>query len=449
MRWMRRLPLSSFTYETIGLHRVPNGVLVTGSRGFVNGAQANVRAELTQFNARGRVRWSRIFGNRDAIGYSVAPLRDGSYALVLNQHRIQPGQPVPRYYAYDHTIVKVTPGGDSLTQVHVGEWGYHDEARKIIATSDGGVAIVGWRNQPNNRPRQAVFVKLDSALQEEWRYIIRGTSGTNGSGPEFTDAQEVVNGHFVLAGRTNGAYLLTDVGPPAPGDTVAAVSWQWQPGIETWRMLYEANGTAYLSGRGQQPGTRGFDGAVQRISGLPQAVAVDYCGRPPVLPLPTHGPLNGGATMDFALDSAATVAGPRYAEVSLVTWEWGDGSPVDTGWVVRHTFASPTPVRVRVCATNNLFCRSCRELYPLGTNAEVLAPVVSVVPNPSADGRYWVRAERQEPAEAEVRDALGRVVGRQRLSGEGLVDLQGQPGGVYLLRLTWGNGRMVVRRLVR
>ena len=158
------------------------------------------------------------------------------------------------------------------------------------------------------------------------------------------------------------------------------------------------------------------------------------------------------STLPFALDSVATGAGPRYAVVDEVTWDFGDGSPVAHGWQVSHRYASPAPVRVRCTVTNNLFCSTTAELFPFGPTATAAehppGTAVAVFPNPSATGAFTVRGALG--ATYAVVDATGRTVAAGTATGpETVIDLSAHATGVYALRLTWPDGRLRTRRLVR
>ena len=143
-----------------------------------------------------------------------------------------------------------------------------------------------------------------------------------------------------------------------------------------------------------------------------------------------------------------TSPGPRHGEISVVTWDFGDGSPIAEGWQVAHVFTSPTSVRVRVCVTNNLWCQTCDDLYPLGTSPNLLELPIALYPNPSTAGRFTLRLP--SPARLIVTDALGRPLQQASMqAAETILDLSHQPSGLYLLRLTWPDGRTLTRKLLR
>ncbi|WP_400194009.1 T9SS type A sorting domain-containing protein [Hymenobacter sp. B81] len=96
---------------------------------------------------------------------------------------------------------------------------------------------------------------------------------------------------------------------------------------------------------------------------------------------------------------------------------------------------------------------------PITANREpALTGVLAAYPNPSQDGRFRLRAERDFDVAAAaftVTDAAGRVVLRQpaispAAVGDGReIDLHGRPAGVYALQLETPRGTVVRRLLVR
>ena len=74
---------------------------------------------------------------------------------------------------------------------------------------------------------------------------------------------------------------------------------------------------------------------------------------------------------------------------------------------------------------------------------------VHVWPNPAPDGRFTVGG-LGAGATLTVSDALGRLVWRRVARGaEAGVDLGSRPAGLYLLGVTWVDGRIVTKKLLR
>ena len=182
---------------------------------------------------------------------------------------------------------------------------------------------------------------------------------------------------------------------------------------------------------------------------------VNYCATPPGPPAAAYQIIRPDSLL-FSLDATATDPGPQYAEISRVDWDWGDGTPADSGRIVGHRFASPTPVRVRCRVTNNLFCTSTTDLFPFGPltgvqEAAEWAASVSVYPNPSASGVFAVRVgSGAGGATLTVFDAVGRPVRQVAGTGEETrVDLSSFSAGVYVLRVRWPDGRATTKKLLR
>jgi hypothetical protein len=371
---------------------------------------------------------------------------------------------------FDWHLQRITSRGDTL---HTAFWGSKrtlERAWGLSPTPDGGVILSGDRTvyapQLSQRRTVACVVKFDSLLRPQWQVRRPATYYPGGSSLEHV--YPLANGHYFAGGYTavlnagsTTAYhyegLYVEIAPPTvPTDTLGRIVGEWiVPQGWCYRLLPQAgDSTAYVYGAGNSHWGRTYFG---KLTGLVPPAEVNLCAHPPVLGAASYGPLSG-ATLPFALDSLSTTAGPRYGEVSRVTWDFGDGSPPAEGWQVSHTFASPQPVRVRVCVMNNLWCQSCTELFPFGPVSGVgLAPevaslAVQVHPNPSADGRFVLTL----PAAAgkgrlTVTDALGREVwrGTWDTTAETVVDLSRCAAGVYVLRGVAADERSFTKKLVR
>jgi Secretion system C-terminal sorting domain len=313
------------------------------------------------------------------------------------------------------------------------------------------------------------FVKVDSLLATEWSVQVQPSLTTAGAGCEFTFVEPLTNGHYLATGydllpganppqSISRVGVLVEIAPPLViGDTIGRVVGRWTATDGyCLRGVIDSTGTGYFFGSSTTNRSWwGYNTFLMKYTGLGRPQPQNLCARPPVLG-PATWQVQGGQpdSLLFTLEQATTTAGPRYGEVSRVTWDFGDGTPVQQGWQVQHTFASPQPVRVKVCVMNNLWCQTCTDLYPfgpvLGTPKEVAPLQVSVHPNPSADGRFVVRQVRLGATTLTVTDALGRVVWRGESStAETLVDLSAAAAGVYVLRVQAPDGRTLTRKLVR
>ena len=451
--------------------RLPDGYLLAAD--YMSNATGNPTFGcVIKTDLRGSPKW-HVWGDvyEWFRGYAQTPIGicpDGSYVVVSTSVAHLP--PPVNVWDRDWHLWRVLPSGDTLRPTYFGARRTLERAFGLAATPDNGVLVSGDRTpyapQPQRRP-VAYAVKFDSLFRMQWQ--VRRPPNHPPGGAAFLRIYPLANGHYLATGYTavldagsTTAYhyegLHAEIAAPAsPTDTVGVIVGEWLiPMGSTQQILPQpGDSTAYIFGQGQQ----NLDGRTYfgKLTGLVPPLDMALCARPPLFTQPpSHGPL-AGSSLTFALDSAATRPGPRYGEISLVTWDFGDNSPMAEGWTVSHGFASPQPVRVQVCATNNLNCRTCADLYPFGPVAGVgvpkaaPAPTVSVYPNPSASGVFTITTVGAPPTGTyAVLDATGRRVAAGALSGpETALDLRGQAAGVYALRLTWADGRTLTRRLVR
>ena len=427
---------------------LPDGALLTST--------GNGLAQVRRVDGRGRTRWVRAFGRTSNCRDLVA-LTDGSFALLANDpNRFPPPHTV---WNTDGWLLKLTVHGDTLASAYVGDSARRELLSRLIATTDGGVAVVGLQCiQPANQPRRGILFKLDANWHEQWRYWFAPPMGDYDSGGDFYTVNELTNGHFLLSGLERIRGHVSEVA--APGIPV----WTWVPpqlpGSTGWPKATEflpvaATGAWRAFGFGiAAPGHAVADIWLAQLGNLPAPATVNLCATPPGPPVATFQAAGAPGILRFTLDVAATSAGPPYAEISRVTWQWGDGTPADTGRAVTHVFASPQPVRVRCTITNNLFCTSTTDIFPYGPLgvADELAAAVSIYPNPSATGRFTLHADAAAGALAfTVTDGVGRRVATGALDparATAELDLRAHPAGVYALRLTGPDGRTHTRKLI-
>jgi Secretion system C-terminal sorting domain len=456
----------------------------------------NVDAGLLRTDRRGQRRtlWqSRQFYQGAPVPDRISAatfLLDGSLLSVGGTYNVR-GTSNNIYFGTDYWLLRHHPATlDTIETRRVGLDQHYEEAYDAQPTRDGGVVLIGAHQQnfgPVGPPpgeftgEQAEIVKLDSALRLQWRHRINGGYGTSSFGVRDNNChmrrvQPTQDGGYVVMGwrtfkKPNRMAIYCE-GVVQRLDSLGALTWEqrWAPpfvdgridtlstqGANFFDWAYNPDGTVVILGDLFGSDVISFEDVrhrwVLKLAGLSAPWEPDYCRRPPAAPRlsgPVQQPQVGAFV--FPADST-TAAGPRYAALSLCTWDWGDGSPLDTGWVGQHRYLSPAAVRVRQCVTNNLFCQACTDYYPLGYPnglAEELAAGISVYPNPSATGVFGVRTGTASGAQLTVFDGVGRQVWHGAATGgETRVELSGQPAGLYLLRLTWADGRSVTKKLLR
>ena len=437
---------------------LPDGFLSVGFTGAQLQGGITDRAEVRRFDGAGIVRWTRTYGYL-TYGRDLTALPDGAYAMLADAVDRHP--PPYNYWSFDHRLLKFSSAGDSLQSVYIGDSAAAEGASRVRATTDGGLVLVGRQAvQPATLPRRGILFKLNAAWQEQWRYWFAPPTGAFDRGGVLYDVHELANGHFLATGLERIQGQVVEVASPG------TASWVWNPPpaaggiVPTGReLLPDLNTGAWQivgNGSNQAPGMGQQDIWLAQLGNLPAAATVNLCATPPGPPVATFQAAGAPGTLRFTLDVAATSAGPPYAEISRVTWQWGDGTPADTGRAVTHVFTSPQPVRVRCTITNNLFCTSTTNLFPFGLlgvrqEAAEWAAAVSIYPNPSATGHFTVATPATAAAGTyAVVDATGRRVATGALSGpQTALDLRPHPAGVYALRLTWPEGHTLTRKLIR
>jgi|GEM_PF-1141339 len=135
------------------------------------------------------------------------------------------------------------------------------------------------------------------------------------------------------------------------------------------------------------------------------------------------------------------------------SWDFGDGSPLDTNQNPQHTYTLPGTYTVTVIAQ----APNCGVSYNdtivvlLGTDVKpngAAANAFSIAPNPG-DGDFTLQLHGSGNKTVTVLNLLGEQVLETRSSGSTLrLDLNGQAKGVYLVRVRDENGRALTKKLV-
>ena len=447
--------------------RVPDGYLFNSYEQLAAPTPNNFYGtfKLLKTDFAGNIQWSRTYGTEDDAAGPPIWLPDGSLLLAGTVSYRQASGRV----RVCGKLWQLNPADGMPIRIDTLAMGAGEALLigDINPLPNGGFLLTGVMRESLTQASFPVRVvrALDANWQTVWekRFPPGGRRNDDPSGPSM--ALPLQNGETFWVGghptlpRSDYQVVMGVLAPPSGGTAVNRWSFTGPPpafreSTFAYNIIPTTAGNALALGGFVNENTQQRTFYLANLTGLPAFYTPDYCTTPPPAPVVLTGPLTGG-TLSFSVDSAATPAGPTYAYIPTVTWDFGDGSPAATGWSVRHTYASPQPVRVRACVTNSLFCTTCTDSYPLGVPVALPASALVVWPNPAADGRFRVRLTPEGgavgAAEVRIYDALGREVARQALAAgepETLLDLSAAPAGVYLLRLTLADGRTAVRRLV-
>ncbi|MBC7447360.1 MAG: T9SS type A sorting domain-containing protein [Hymenobacteraceae bacterium] len=384
---------------------------------------------LWRFTAAGDTLWTRQwYRGEGETAHSLCILPDGGFALI---GAIATG--LANGAAVELSLTRTDSAGNLLW------WRTYDNLLQnkgftISVCPDGGFLLGGYSYDLSQT--DSFVVKTDSLGNVEWQRSFGSPTQDDG-------------GTTVLALR-DGTYLaIADVGTrvvnsdqlrrhivyhlDSAGRTLSARRYGPEGTANELYAAHElADGSVILAGQQSRP-----DG-----SRRPEALVLKLCPDGEEVWSRTYRLLDGPDSHNYLRDLRRTADGGFVAAGFLFAFPPDTGTTT-TGWVFRldsagYVQAGGTPPPVR-----------CR---PVGLPAPAEgAPAsgVAVWPNPASDGRFAVRASRPG-ARYVVADALGRVVAAGALAGgETPLDLRAQPAGVYVLRLSWPDGRAVRRRLVR
>ncbi|MBC7449397.1 MAG: T9SS type A sorting domain-containing protein [Hymenobacteraceae bacterium] len=425
------------------LQRLPDGgFAMAGSVGLTGTVS---HGQLWRFAPGGDTLWTRTYPPTDSglfvrLAQHTRVPADGGFALIGDQRR-----PPRTREATDLLLIRTDRAGRERWRRRFRQPGHeYHLGWQVVAAPDGGFVLCAYSAPttavPLGRPfnGDGLVIKTDSVGQEQWRYTF--------ATPFFDAAAAAVclpGGGYLIGGQWGAHYL-----PPTNSACRALLVRLDAQGRELWRRTYGparfgaetrglyllADGTAVLAGVTTDPPARPGTLAVVASAVRVCAATGDSLWRR------TYRYFSGPNTQHYLRDFAPTPDG-GFVGTGFIHLAPPDVGPQSV-WPYKtdakgYVEAGGAPPPAVACA-------------PLGVApaTEPEAGRVAVWPNPSATGRFTLRA----PAGAAytVLDATGRRVAAGRLRGpETELDLSGLPAGVYALRLTGPDGRSLTRRIVR
>ncbi len=181
-----------------GLDRAVAIIVASDGNYVVAGQKASGQAWLLKMNDDGDVLWENSFGN-DAWAISVCESPDGGYVLTGEE-----GFTVVPSELY---IVKTDSDGNEVWSrtFFGGDADKKNVGRCIIATLDGGFALVAYKNEVPFGPYDGWLIKLDSLGETMWsQTLIFIPDGKNG----LRCIKQTVDGGYVITGTVEGDVLL-------------------------------------------------------------------------------------------------------------------------------------------------------------------------------------------------------------------------------------------------
>ena len=436
---------STFVGNGAYLRHPAGGFVMTGSTILPNAIYPK-QPMLWRFDGNGLAMWTEIYPQPGPCVTKVGCVTaDSGCALVgtLLQTTL---------------LIRTDSLGQLLWQRQYGTGRYYCVPYHIAPTRDGGFLISGNMG-PYLRRNEPCVLKVDAAGTLQWQRTFGTVTGTfrhnDGPGVAIPAAD---GGYWVAATLDRGP--VPGSSPPTLNDSLFSTYYRYQrviyrldsAGNTLWqRLVGRARVEAVFYVLHELP-----DGAVVAAGwqcdddpagtslpagrGWPEGFAVKLCPDGDSVWWRTYKQLSGGSSHNYLNDFQPTPDGGFVGAGYVIPY------PPDTGRVDAWVF--------RTDSAGNLLANGpppAAGCSPLGLATIPAVPAIAVYPNPSPDGWFTLEAEEFErPGTWAVLDALGRTVAAGRLTDKQTrLDLRAHPPGLYLLRLTGGDGRTVTRKLVR
>lgn len=396
-------------------------------------------ALLWRFNALGDTLWKRNYRDpavAQTPAHGMCRTLDGGYALV--------GVAVRRRPTGDQyqqaMLLRVDSAGTLLWRRY---YGNQDETTTyfVTATPDGGFLLSGHARTPiYGRTSRTYLLKVDAAGNPLWQKLLGDSTVLNGIGPTLVTR----DGHYLLAAAAGRPRVGGNArGRPVLYQFTPAGALRWQREIGPVRRsasqdaIFELPDGSFVGG-----GQWGREDSLGTNQVAFEAYAYKVCANGDSVWMRGYRRLNAPSSDNY-LNSFCQTPNGGFLGTGYVFARPPDTGTSD-GWAFRidsmgYLVAGGAPP-ARVCPRPTVG-------LPGGATE---AGAVSVYPNPSATGVFWLAGGGG--AEAVVTDALGRVVRRQVVAtgnGPAPLDLSAAPPGVYLLRLRRPDGRLSTFKLLR
>lgn len=471
VRWRRVYPLYPVgpVLFASALLRVPDGYLVlTNPTNTLVSTPTAVYSDggLSKFDRLGNLLWQRTWPSRGygGVGYlsGLVPRPDGSYlatGYVDNGTPYTSGAARPRF---DHWLVQFNPAGDTIRTSRFGIGTQFESGLYVYNTSDGGAVVSGVRALTATANNDAQLVKVDSLFRPQWTYTQPNMSNYS---EYFPFVQPLRRGDVVFGGGRLIATTREIYGSLTRFTPAGTPRWTWQHHFGNnlqnvtgyFSLISQPDSSAYLAG-GTSPSysSTANEVAFAHVGNVGAPYFADLCRTPPRASF-GYAPVPTGDSLRFVPLSSP---GPRYAQLALWHWDFGDGSSYDGPTPPPHSYpGSPAAsIGVRLTVTNNLGCTSTAVVFPFAqatATVRALVAQATLFPNPTAGAATLeVPGLRpQAPVPVEVLNALGQVVQVQAVAVRqgtlrAVLDLSGLPPGVYAVRLRAQEGT-IVKRMVR
>ena len=187
-------------------------VMVAGSEEHIKYFNGDTFCYLTAVNINGQQKWEQRYGGKNPDrANSIIKVKDG---FVFAGETDSWGNHGKNMY-----VVKIDAAGKRVW--HHAYGGDFDEiAQQVIATQDGGYALVGVTNSDHNKLKDVYVVKIDAQGKRQWAHHYGGKSNDEGYGIVEVDDGYVVAGYTESTKNLNSDVYLLKI------DKNGAIFWQ-------------------------------------------------------------------------------------------------------------------------------------------------------------------------------------------------------------------------------
>lgn len=422
----------------LGMTRTADGGFV--GIGYSNSTDPNYNIYVVRVDSDLNLVWAKDFGTGlEDVGFDVA--EDGLGNLwLLGYETISPDSSYM-------VLIKTDANGENAVTLHPATHA-GDLGNSIRRTVDGGFIIAGVTGV-FGMGSQILLEKLDANGDTVWTRRFGGTMN------EYGNAAGVdADGNLYIAGETDGfgisafdGYLVkvdADGNTPCPAEVSFEMSsdeicedqtiFFTNTTVSSQQFLWEVNGNSFSDdvNAGYYFSEGGNYQVTLEACSVNASQLVLVHAKPPVHFTYTVS----GNSVDFTLDPAAVV------NAASVTWNFGDGSPVDSVTVnPSHTYAVPFDYWVVVSVVDSFGCDSmyAEQLdFPTGIG-EFSSGDVKLFPNPASD---LVIIECDEVITAiSIYSASGKLIMSQAAGkNEMEFSLDEFPAGMYLVKMDARSG---------
>jgi hypothetical protein len=166
-------------------------LVATSDGGYAIAGQKGVDAWLVKTDAFGYMEWNQTYsGEASGHAFSLVQTSDGGYALAGDTGSFGAG-------GSDYWLIKTDADGNMQWNQTYGGTKY-DTGCSLVATSDGGYAIVGDTFSSDSVGTDALLVKTDASGNMEWNQTYGGYYS------EYAySVVETADGGYAIAGQTH------------------------------------------------------------------------------------------------------------------------------------------------------------------------------------------------------------------------------------------------------